>query len=83
MNLKTVLMIAAMAGTSLLPTSVGATWNGTDQYQCAHAYFDGEGTPKWTYGSTTRFRPEARPSSEKACNAKASSCAYIGCFRRK
>jgi hypothetical protein len=83
MNLKNVLVVIAMVGTSLLPTSVGATWNGTDQFQCAHTYVDGVGTPKWAYGSMTRFRPEARPSAEKACSAKASNCVYIGCFRRK
>jgi hypothetical protein len=77
------IVVMAMVGTSLLPTSVEATWNGTDQMQCADTYVDGGDTPKWVYGGITRFRPEARPSAEKVCNAKASNCVYIGCFRRK
>ena len=38
MNLKHVLLATAMIGASVLPTPVGATWNGTDQHQCAYTY---------------------------------------------
>ena len=116
MNLKKVLVVMAMFSTSLLPTSVGATWNGTDQYQCAYTYSDqggqsnghgtrpvkskqaaalaipgeaarsrgiGNGGTNWVLGSPMRFRPEAKPSAEKACREKASDCVYMGSFRRK
>jgi hypothetical protein len=38
MSLKHVLLATAMIGASVLPTPVGATWNGTDQHQCAYTY---------------------------------------------
>jgi hypothetical protein len=94
-----------------LPAAAGATWNGTDQYQCAYTYTEGgsrsakseraaalaisrDGTrqrgnigrgggTKMVYGSAMRFRPEARPSAEKACREKSTDCVFMGCFRRK
>jgi hypothetical protein len=38
MNLKHVLVATAIVCTSLMPATAGATWNGTDQHQCAYTY---------------------------------------------
>jgi hypothetical protein len=110
LNLEHFSKTIALVGTVLFPAAAGATWNGTDQYQCAYTYTEGgsrsakseraaalaisrdgtrqrgtigRGGTKMVYGSAMRFRPEARPSAEKACREKSTDCVFMGCFRRK
>jgi hypothetical protein len=79
-SMKKLLLAATLAA---LPTGAFATWNGTDKLQCAYTYVSAQGNKMWVYGTTTVFRPEAKPDAKGKCDAKSSNCEFYGCFHRK
>jgi|RhiMetdeSRZDD1v2_1073273.scaffolds.fasta_scaffold1921380_1 hypothetical protein len=54
----------------------------TDEHQCAYTYVGAEGKKEWVYGTSTVFRPEARPHGRAKCASKSPNCEFYGCFRR-